>query len=66
MTSIPLECVHCLRRGEALVDIDKMDITKPEEALAGAMPRGWSLVTVSSPVGARVKVACPSCSVGVH
>jgi hypothetical protein len=66
MTPIPLECVHCLRKGEALVNLETMDITKPAEALAGRMPRGWSLTTVQSPVGARVKVACPSCSVGAH
>jgi hypothetical protein len=62
MTEIPLECVYCLARGTAHVDIDGADMSNLVAALASGLPKGWTLVKKPSPLGALTKVACRVCS----
>ena len=62
MTQIPLECVYCLKRGTALVDVDNAEMGTLVQALVAGLPVGWSLVKQPSPMGSRAKVACPACS----
>lgn len=59
--TLPLECVHCLRRGSTRVELDEVDLAAPDKAVAANLPKGWTLVQVSTPAGRATKIACPRC-----